>query len=338
MAGNSDGAPSALHALERLRSALQAAGIVVWDLDLVTGRADRSGSSAIVLGIPSGSGADFSLTVHPDDRPDVDTALAAAYGGEQAYDIEFRVIRPDGMVRWLREAASVHRDAAGLPIRLSGVSVDVTERKVSAQTLEQERKSAEERQQLLVAELSHRVKNTLATVQSIATQTLRGAASAADFKETFTARLGALARAHDLLTERAWESTALAAVLQHVLAPYGKRRVAVEGPELRLAPNAALTLTMAFHELATNAAKHGALSIPSGRVSVRWSAPVGTLELEWVERGGPSVHKPRRRGFGLRLIEQGLTYELGGHVRLEFAPDGLECHIRLPLSAKVSLL
>jgi PAS domain S-box-containing protein len=131
--------PSAFQALERLQAALKAAGIVVWDLDLLTGRTDRSHSSIDVLGIASGSGADFARLVHPADRARVDAAMASAHDGEHTYDIEFRVVRPDGETRWVREAATLHRDAAGQPRRLTGVSVDITERKRGEQALERER-------------------------------------------------------------------------------------------------------------------------------------------------------------------------------------------------------
>jgi two-component sensor histidine kinase len=208
-----------------------------------------------------------------------------------------------------------------------------------------ERKQAEARQRLLVDELNHRVKNTLTTVQSVAMQMMRGSEPPERFYQAFRARLLALSHAHDLLTRGAWQSASLRDLLRQMLAPYttGDRpRIMFAGPDVHLSPNAAVDLAMAFHELATNAAKHGALSVPGGRIAISWTADgsgdTGVIHLLWAERGGPTVQPPARRGFGLRLIERGLAHELKAEVRLDFAPAGLECRIRLPLSRKVMLL
>jgi two-component sensor histidine kinase len=199
------------------------------------------------------------------------------------------------------------------------------------------RRRTQDAQRLLAAELSHRVKNMLATVQAITLQTLHGAETPKDFHDTFTTRLMALSQAHDLLSRHAWRNTSLGEVVKLVLAPYDSARTGFGGPDIRLAPNASVTLTMALHELATNAAKYGALSAPAGRVDVTWerAQATGSIEIRWTERGGPAVQPPRRRGFGLRLIENGLASEFDGEVRLDFAPQGLDCHIRLPISGLV---
>ena len=209
-------------------------------------------------------------------------------------------------------------------------------------------KREEEQRRRLLAELNHRVKNTLAVVQSLVAQTARGAASADALREALETRLDALAAAHDLLTREAWRGAELAEVVRATLAPYDSdaARVVVRGPELRLRPNAALALTMAAHELATNAAKHGALSAPGGQVEVTWSvdhlaadAPsVGggpVLDLRWRERGGPPVATAPVRGFGSRLIEEGISYELKGAVELCFKAEGLECRFRIPVTGKL---
>ena len=207
---------------------------------------------------------------------------------------------------------------------------------VSAQRDVTERKRAEARQRLLLAELNHRVKNTLAAVQSLAAQTARQAESADGFQVAFQSRLMALARSHDMLTEGGWEGAALHEVAQRTLAAYGgaPARCGVFGPPLRLVPTAVVTLNLAFHELATNAAKHGALSLPGGRVEVGWALEPGgggpVLAISWRESGGPPVRPPERRGFGSRLIERGLPQEFGAEVALDFAPAGVECRIRLP--------
>jgi PAS domain S-box-containing protein len=197
----------------------------------------------------------------------------------------------------------------------------------------------EERRELLLRELDHRVKNTLFVAQSVAAQTERTAATPAEFRVAFGGRLRALARAHDMLAQRCWEGAPLREVLQRTLKAHAAERLVLCGPEILLPPNSAVTANLAFHELATNAAKHGALSVPGGRVEVTWvaeqpggaAAPV--VAVTWRERGGPEVRPPVRRGFGSRLLERGVAREFGGEVRLDFLPDGVECHMRLPLSA-----
>lgn len=201
-------------------------------------------------------------------------------------------------------------------------------------------KRAEERQQLLINELNHRVKNTLATVQSIAMQTMRHAHSPEAFRDSFEARLIALSRAHDLLTQSHWESAQLRHVLLSELKPFiadELSRVKIEGEDVALPPRMALTLALAFHELTTNAAKYGALSTDSGTVGVQWQIhPAGKvapqrISLLWVESGGPPVVVPTKRGFGSQLLERSLRYELRGETRLEFTSPGLRCHIEVPL-------
>lgn len=211
---------------------------------------------------------------------------------------------------------------------MAGVSLDITERKRS-----------EDRRQLLINELNHRVKNTLASVQAIARQTLRTSPDLAGFQEAFEARLLALSQTHNLLTERHWRSASLLAMLAAELRPHGGARdprFTVEGDgDLHLQPKAAVALGMAMHELATNAAKYGALSTPTGRITLRAHRTrrdgQRRLVLDWIETGGPPVPTPSRRGFGARLLEEGLAGELAGDVRLEYRPEGLCCRMELPL-------
>ncbi|HEX8379323.1 MAG TPA: sensor histidine kinase, partial [Allosphingosinicella sp.] len=208
---------------------------------------------------------------------------------------------------------------------------DVAERSWAAV----ERARAEEHQRLLINELNHRVKNTLASVQGIAFQTLRGEMPLAEARARFEARLIALSRAHDLLTEENWGGASLERVVKDAVEHLAGEaaRVDVEGEPLRLAPRAALALAMALHELGTNAAKYGALSVEGGRVSISWEQAGDRLRLEWRESGGPPVEPPSRRGFGSRLIERGLAADLGGTAALRFEPAGLRCEIEASLAA-----
>ncbi|MBP6879146.1 MAG: GAF domain-containing protein [Phenylobacterium sp.] len=200
------------------------------------------------------------------------------------------------------------------------------------------------RRDLLARELDHRCKNTLAAVRSIADQTLRRSASPAHFVEAFNGRLGALSRAHELLTRGDWGPAGLADVVGQALTPFcgvGGLRLAVSGPQVGLAPETAVAMHMTVHELAVNATKYGALSVEGGRLDVNWEvdrreAP-GALEFRWIERGGPKVDAPAARGFGSRLIEQGMAQELGGEAQILFDPEGVQFRLRAPLSPRVAL-
>jgi len=184
------------------------------------------------------------------------------------------------------------------------------------------------RQKILVDELNHRVKNSLATVQSIAAQTLRTTPDPEAFRTAFEARLMALSNVHNLLTDRSWEGAELGAVLQAELSPYGAGRVSLKGPKVELTAPEALSLAMVSHELATNAAKYGALSTPDGRLEVTWSTTAAEtggsrLHLTWTERGGPQVASPSRDGFGSRLISRTAEHDLGGKAAVRYEPEGL---------------
>jgi PAS domain S-box-containing protein len=268
---------------------------------------------------------------HPDDR-DLDEEL---YGRQVAgdlgfYSIEKRFIRPDGRVIWIAVRSSTVRDATGHFLYGVRVVQDVTERK-----------EAEKRQKLLIDELNHRVKNTLATVQSLATQTARGTDSPDAFRRAFEGRLIALSLAHDQLTRRHWRSADLRDIVEGAIAPHLPRsqdQIAVDGEAITVTPRAALTLALALHELTTNASKYGALSVPEGRIEVGWrierppSQPA-MLRIEWRERGGPPVAVPKRHGFGTRFIEGSIAAELQGTARLDYDPAGFRCAMNIPLDA-----
>lgn len=194
---------------------------------------------------------------------------------------------------------------------------------------------AAERQKLMIDELNHRVKNTLATVQSIAMQTARSNTDPRTFAETFQSRILSLSHTHDLLTRSHWEGADLRSVLEHETDAHGASRMSLNGPHVSLEPAIALSLGMIFHELATNAAKYGALSIGEGRVFVDWSVvdqQAPRLQVRWREVGGPPVQPAERRGFGSRLIERNVRHDLAGVADLRYAPTGFEADIDVPLN------
>ncbi|WP_419899795.1 PAS domain-containing protein [Roseomonas sp. USHLN139] len=270
-------------------------------------------------------------SIHPADRDRVAAAWAEA-ARDGNFDAEYRILRPDGVMRWIRDIGFPMLDAQGAMIRRGGLARDVSAAKAS-----------EARQLLLLGELNHRVKNTLATVHSLALQTARTAGSAADamprFLNDFQARLLTLSRGHDLLTARTWRGASMEDIARAALAPWqvedgpdGTARLSLAGPSVWLAPRQALGLALAMHELATNATKHGALSCAEGRVVVAWHGTAeGLVRLDWREEGGPPVKGvPSRRGFGSRMLERGLPAELGpgSAVELDYAADGFRASIR----------
>jgi len=327
-------------ASESLRLAHQAARAATWEwraggglrwLDIAAARA--------LVGLPlppaaDGVVADWRSFVDPRDLPAVTEALGKLRDSG-AVEFEYRLAGGDGE-RWLRSHAAVgERQPDGKVARVVGVTLDVTADKLAEAKLQREiedRVRAEAHQQLLIHELNHRVKNMLATIQSVARQSLgraEGGSRLADFEE----RLMALAWTHDVLTQERWSGASLPVILGRTLAPHAAPgRVSLQGPEVRVSSGMALALAMGAHELATNAVKYGALSRDGGRVSVSWTVEDGVVSLDWVETGGPPVIPPARRGFGSRLLERGLAHELGGHVELSFPPDGVRCRIRARLS------
>ena len=244
-------------------------------------------------------------------------------------EFEERTGEAEGQPRiWLSTKAPM-RDAAGQVTGVVGVSIEITERK-----------HAEDHLRLMVDELSHRVKNTLVTVQAIAAQTLRGADPA--IYQALEGRLQALAAVHDVLTRESWKDVGLHEAITNALAPFaeaGEARIQISGPPMRLLPRVAVTLSMALHELATNAIKYGAWSTAAGQVSIRWeitSAAPPRLRMIWSEERGPSVATPTVRGFGTRMIERTLAQDLGGTAKVAFNSAGLTCTIDAPLSDVVA--
>jgi PAS domain S-box-containing protein len=279
--------------------------------------------------MPEGSHLEL---VHPEDRDSLRERRMAAMAppGPGNFAFEFRIRRGDtGEVRWIASRGEFIRDAAGAVSMVRGGQQDVTARREDADRL-----------RLMVHELNHRVKNTLATVQSIAAQSLRGTDPA--IRKGLEQRILALAAAHDVLTRDGWAGASIDEVVAGVLAPHGGRdgtRFRVAGPALRLAPRVAVALSMALHELTTNALKYGALSVPSGHVVIEWQTvegPPARFRLAWREVGGPPVAPPARQGFGTRLIERSLSHDIGGTSRIVFPPEGARCDIEAPLAGVVA--
>jgi PAS domain S-box-containing protein len=267
------------------------------------------------------------------DRPAVMGMITNTSGHDEP--IEYRIIR-DGNEIWVRDKAFMLPSDIGNRVRVAGLARDVTLAK-----------RADQQRDLMIGELNHRVKNTLALVQSLATQTLHSATSLEGFEKAFTTRLHALAAAHDLLTDTNWVGTTLHHVIKTAVAPFAEREgrtahIDFAGPTVWLNSNTAITLALAFHELVTNAAKYGALSIDAGRVKISWVAkPTANpteVDLTWRESGGPAVKPPSRPGFGTMLLERVLAFEVDGKVDLSFPTSGVEFNFKLPLSDNVRLI
>lgn len=308
--------------------ALDAGGVGYWELDLKEERLRVSRRAKQIFGLRPDAPftyGDLDELIAPEERERRAQLLASAVRSGGDYDAEFRLAGSD---RFVNIRGKVLRDHRGRAMRMIGVVLDVTDRHAAFAAVSQ----SEGRQRLLINELNHRVKNSLATVQSIAAQTARRAVSVEAFRETFDARLVALSATHNALTRAGWESASLRELVEQELSPYAAAQITTDGPAVELAPGHALAFGMALHELATNAAKYGALSRPEGALSVRWVVEGGNLELWWREAGGPAVVSPTTRGFGSRLIEQSIVRQLGGHARFDFAPTGLQVRLAAPLA------
>ncbi|WP_134495814.1 sensor histidine kinase [Microvirga pakistanensis] len=315
----------------RLRLAVDAGRMAIWETDSATDMIRSSPEMNHLLGLPPDcdpSAEDIVERYAPGEREKLRrVTLEALAHGDRHAETELEVVWPDGSRRWLLLRVEMRDIVNGIPGRTIGVAFDITARK-----------RAEEHQQLLINELNHRVKNTLATVQSIVAQSLRNAATAAEAQDAVEGRLFALSRAHDVLTRENWDGASLREVVQQGIEPFQglQDRFEVSGTDIRLPPRIALPLAMAFQELGTNAVKYGALSNEAGRIAVDWSVldqDTGQhLRIVWREKGGPPVAPPARRGFGTRLIERSLAQELNGSVVIDFAPPGVVCTIDAPLT------
>jgi PAS domain S-box-containing protein len=309
--------------------ALVAGNMGSWDWDRINGDCLWDEGQCRLFGVDP---ATFAVTaenvktlIHPEDWPRLQYALDELFCERKSHQTEFRVRRPDGEIRWCLGTAAPTFDAAGRIIRLSGVTVDITERKES-----------EVRQNLLAREVDHRAKNALAIVQSIVRLTRAETISA--YVTAVEGRITALSRAHTVLSHSRWQGADLKGLVEEELAPYrndGTDRIQTAGPAVSLQPASAQTLTLALHELATNAAKYGALSALSGRVRVSWDMKPTTLALHWEEAGGPRARKPAKSGFGMRIILASIESQLSGKAHFNWHDGGLHCVFTIPRSAKI---
>jgi PAS domain S-box-containing protein len=262
---------------------------------------------------------------HPDDLELMWGRVAKALDPESdgRYDVEYRVKQLDGSWRWLSAWGLVEFEGEGSdrkPVAIAGASRDLTQRK-----------QAEEQQRLLLDELNHRVKNTLAMVQAITTQTLRTAPDLPAAREAVERRIHSMAQAHDLLTSLSWKGANMTDVVARALKAFTPTQIQVSGEPVELSSRHTLALSLALHELATNATKYGALSGPGGSVKVTWTVLAGKLRLNWQESGGPPVASPTRKGFGTRLLEVLLARDLGGSMKLHYDVSGVLCRVVVAL-------
>ena len=313
---------------DRLRLALESAHMGLFDWEVPDGALIWSPECKALFGLEADAPVSYPIflaAVHADDRERVDLACRRTLDPEvrAPYDIEFRVISPEG-VRWVMARGKGYFEGDA-PRRFTGTVADVSARK-----------EVETRLRMLVDELSHRVKNTLAVVQSITEQTFRAAGGDPATRAALIGRLQSLAETHTLLTRTNWESVDLAELVKRAiehLAVKEARRFDAQGPHVRLTPKASLAMGLVLHELSTNALKHGAWASEQGSVSVRWRVEGENLELGWDETtANGRVAPPTRTSFGSRLIRQAVQYDLGGEVTKDFRPGGLFCVLRVPLA------
>jgi PAS domain S-box-containing protein len=317
---------------ERMTLALDVTGLGAWDRDLVTNKIVWTDGMYRIFGRRHeefhGTPDEVLSYVHPDDRAMFRRVFEETVQGRTSrFGQEFRIVRPDGEVRWVLRRAQVIRSDDGRPVSMLGVALDITERR-----------DREDRISFLLRELAHRSKNLVAVIQAIAHQTARYSDDISDFTERFSARLVSLARTQDLLTGRSSKGAVLEDLVHAQTEPFIEgeaSRLSVKGPPIVLDDTATQNIGLALHELATNASKYGALSVPQGRIAIEWSFDGGAdgspfLLLTWRERNGPTVRKPARRGFGHVVIERTLADSLQGDVKLDFAPRGLSWEVRIP--------
>ncbi|WP_328765897.1 PAS domain-containing protein [Devosia aurantiaca] len=304
---------------QRTRFALNAAGLGLWTMDLATNRLIVSQQCKINYGYPLEKPMNFEDVVgimHPDDRQRFELDIAAAIESRSDFDIEYRVTTESGELRWVQIKGQINVDAADQPLSMVGVSLNITEQK-----------EAEEHRKLLSRELNHRVKNSLAIAQSVFAQSIRSATTLEEAQTIAFGRMQALSSAQDLLTQEGFTAASLEGTVKTAIKAFDGGAFRVAGPRIMLGARAVSAFSLALHELATNSAKYGALSVPQGTVTIHWEIDQNDdsplMRFFWAEMGGPKVEAPKRRGFGSRIIETSLALETGGNAKMDFRPEGL---------------
>jgi two-component sensor histidine kinase/DNA-binding response OmpR family regulator len=293
---------------QRRNMALTAGNMCSWDWDIAQGSCLWDVGLCRIFDVET---AQFNVTLesvrarfHPDDWRRLVAAFADITPEQNSWRTDFRVVRADGELRWcIGTAAATYDDEGGRLVRLSGVAADITERK-----------RIEEHQALLAREVDHRAKNSLAVVQSIVRLTRAETIKA--YMTAVEGRIQALSKVHSLLAHSRWQGADMHTLVHEELTPYqmgGAEHIAISGPRLQVTPPVAQTLALALHELATNAAKYGALSVEHGRVHLAWQISPSGVELTWCEMGGPPTTAPQRLGLGLQMITSGVHSQMGGH-------------------------
>jgi PAS domain S-box-containing protein len=314
----------------QLALAAKAGRVGSYSYDVDTEIMHISDGYAAIHGFPEGTTevarSECLAGVHPDDIGRVERFRSEAFrDSRREYNVEYRIIRPGGELRWVETRCFLSFSGGGHPHRVVGVSIDITERK-----------RVEEQQRTLLAELDHRVKNALATVSAVVSHTRQGSSSVADFVAALDGRIRSMATTHELLSSHRWHGVSLKELARRALAPYvAGNNTEIRGPDILLKPEAGQAMAMVLHELATNAAKYGALSTNNGRVSIRWDRhlnghPRSHLVFKWQEIGGPRVAALGKSSYGTSTIRELIPYEFGGTVDLVLAPDGVQCRLELP--------
>ena len=327
-----EAAAAELKQSERRRSlALAAGNMGSWEWDREADEYFWDEGQYRIFGVSPDS---FALTaenirkrVHPDDWTNLQIRMERLIAQGENLQIEFRVVRPNGEMRWCSGVAAVSNHWSGINNRISGVTIDITDRK-----------KAEDHQALLTREVDHRAKNALALVQSIIR--LTKAASQPAYVTAVEGRIRALSKAHNVLAQSRWQGAKLGGLVDEELAPYrtgDANRIVAHGPDLMLQPSAAQTLALALHELATNAAKYGAFSSDKGRLNLTWEVKGEDLLMHWIESGGPTVSSPTSLGFGSRIISASVERQLDGEVSFDWQPEGLRCKIVFSCEGKMGL-
>jgi len=313
-----------LESEQRRSLALAAGRMGSWDWDLATNTILWDEGQHAIYGVAPGeftvTPASFKVLILPEDWERLQIGMDALLRDGEPHHAEFRIRRPSGEVRWCASTAAASQDVSGRVVRISGVTMDITERR-----------DAEERQALLAREVDHRAKNAMAIVQSIVR--LTKAESIAEYASVIEGRIKALSRAHALLSDSRWQGAEMAKLVEEELAPYRSGhhdRIRIAGPKVVLEPTTAQTLALALHELSTNAVKYGSLSQASGRLELDWTLLPEEIVVTWRESGGPPVHKPKQTGFGAKIITSSIERQLEGKVSFDWRPEGLFCELRAP--------